>query len=163
MAMTQSECEERIKSLANTPTEVRRLADGLSLNETRWNPPGDEFSVVENVCHLRDIELDGYAVRINRILQEDQPFLTDLNGAKLAVDRAYNSQDLSSAMEAFTQARENNVRIIRELSSAQLERTGTLEDIGEITLRRLLDLMQEHDNVHLNELVNLRARLAHLI
>lgn len=161
--MTLNERDEILSFLANTPIEARRLTEGLSEDETRWKPSPGEFSVVENVCHLRDIELDGYAVRINRILQEDQPILADIDGAKLAVDRDYNSQDLSSAMEAFTQARENNVRIIRKLSSEQLERTGTLEDIGEITLRRLLDLMLEHDNVHLNELVNLRTRLAHLI
>lgn len=158
--MTRSECEDLVLSLASTPAAVRRLANGLSFKETQWKPEGGEFSVVENICHLRDIEVEGYAVRIKRILLEDQPFLSDLDGARLAEERDYNSQDFGSAMEAFTEAREDNVRTIKGVSSEQLTRTGTLENSGIITLERLIEMMREHDQVHITELTALHDLLA---
>lgn len=160
--MLQDEYQGLTNSLANTPASVRRLAEGLSESETRWKPANGNFSVVENVCHLRDIELDGYAVRIKRILREDQPFLSDLNGARLAEERDYNNQELKAALDTFAQARDDNVRLIRGLSSEQLARTGMFENTGAITLRGLLELMREHDDAHIDELTKLRDKLAQL-
>lgn len=159
--MTQSSSDAISNSLANTHGEVRRLVEGLSEADTRWKPATDEFSAVENVCHLRDIELDGYTVRIKRILLEDQPFLSDINGARLAEERDYNSQELKAALDAFAKAREDNVRTIRGLSSEQLTRTGTFENSGAITLEGLIEMMREHDDAHIHELTSLKAKLVH--
>ena len=40
--------------------------------------------MLEHVCHLRDIEVEGYAPRLKRILSEDGPFLPDIDGRRLA-------------------------------------------------------------------------------
>lgn len=158
--MNRNELEELARFLEETPAKIERLAEGLDETEARWKPNADEFSVVENVCHLRDIEVDGYAARIQKILREDEPFLPDLNGARLAVERRYNEQELAAALEAFQSARRGNVLAVRELSSQQLERRGVFENTGAITLSGLLELMREHDMAHLDELKGLRARLA---
>lgn len=157
--MTKSNFDELSNALASTPAEVRRLTKDLSGDQVRWKPSALEFSVVENVCHLRDIEMDGYAVRIKRILQEDQPFLADLNGARLAEERDYNNQELKPALDEFTLAREENLRTIRALPPGQLTRTGTLENTGAITLERLVEMMREHDDAHISELESLCVKI----
>jgi hypothetical protein len=161
--MTQNELEELTNFLAATPARIRQLVAGFVESETRRKPAGDEFSVVENVCHLRDIEVDGYAARIEKILREDEPFLPDLNGARLAAERRYNEQGLAAALDAFTDARRGNVLAVKRLSSAQLERRGVFEHTGAITLSRLLEMMREHDMAHLDELKGLRERLAQAV
>jgi hypothetical protein len=160
--MTHSELEELARFLEESPAKIQSLAEGLNETESRWKPDPNEFSVVENVCHLRDIEVDGYAARIQKILREDEPFLPDLNGARLAVERLYNEQELAAALDAFKSARRSNVLAVRELSSRQLERRGVFENTGAITLSGLLELMREHDMAHLDELKGLRERLAQL-
>lgn len=160
--MTRNELEELANFLAETPVRIRRLAEGFVESETRRKPADEGFSVVENICHLRDIEVDGYAARIQRILIEDEPFLPDLNGAQLAAGRRYNEQELAAALDAFTDARRDNVLAVKELSSAQLERQGVFENTGAITLSRLLEMMREHDLAHLDELNCLRDKLARL-
>ncbi len=158
--MTQPELAELINFLEATPAAVRKLAEKLSESETRWKPDESDFSVVENICHLRDIELEGYTARIHRMLSEDQPFLADIDGTRLAHERRYNEQELNTALDAFTQAREWNVRTIRNLSSEQLARTGMFEQTGSITLEKLLQMMREHDEAHLQELNTLHGKLA---
>jgi hypothetical protein len=158
--MTQPELAELVNFLAATPAAVRQLAEKLSESETRWKPDEGDFSVIENICHLRDIELEGYTARVNRMLGEDKPFLADIDGTRLAHERRYNEQELNVALDAFTQARELNVRTIQNLSSEQLERTGMFEQTGSITLENLLQMMREHDEAHLQELNTLRGKLA---
>jgi len=158
--MTAEEFEALKKFLTKTPAAVRELIAGLTENQTRRKPSQTEFSVVENICHLRDIEAEGYQKRIRRILTEDMPFLPDLDGSRLALERRYNEQELEAALEAFTVARDENMRTIQSLSAEQLTRGGTFEQIGPLTLQRLLLMMQEHDRAHLLELKDVRRRLA---
>lgn len=156
-AMNRTELEELATLLAEMPATVRNLVAGLSESMARWKPKPDEFSAVEHVCHLRDIEVEGYAARIGKILREELPALPDLNGSRLAAERQYNEQNLSEALEAFTNARLDNARVIKSLTAEQLSRRGMFENVGQMTLEKLLQMMREHDEAHLKELSDLLA------
>ena len=159
--MTQAELQEVIAYLAETPVVVRRLTGALGGGAAlRRKPAADEFSALEHACHLRDIEREGYAVRLRRLLTEDEPALPDLDGDRLARERDYQSQELTEALDAFAGARAANVALIAQLSPAQLERTGTFEGAGRITLARLVEMMRAHDEAHRAELGALGARVA---
>src|SRR6266545_63328 len=103
--MDQKEFEEHLKSLEQAPEILRRLLQDLTDSAMRVKFSEDEFSALENICHLRDIEAEGYAIRITRILREDQPSLPDLDGTRLAFERAYNGQDVEDALRFFAEAR----------------------------------------------------------
>ncbi|HEX8843198.1 MAG TPA: DinB family protein [Pyrinomonadaceae bacterium] len=155
--MTAQEFSELVQFLEETPEVVRQLTAGWSEQALRWKPSEDEFSALEQVCHLRDIEREGYSVRIRKILAEERPMLPDIDGSRLARTRHYNSQSFDSALEDFAHARQENIGVIRALPSDQLNRSGALEGVGEITLERLLLLMREHDQSHRDELRGLMA------
>jgi len=158
--MTAEELESIVDYLAETPAALERLIDGLGDEERRFRPDGAEFSVLENVCHLLDIEREGYAVRINRLLGEDNPVLEDIDGSRLARERSYNTQDIQTALEAFKSTRSDNVRILRSLDGDQRERGGVLETVGPITLSALLCMMREHDASHRKDILELRDHFA---
>jgi hypothetical protein len=67
-----------------------RLIRQVPSDRLRWKPevwdgsPGESFSALEHVCHVRDIERDGYRVRIRRLLDENDPSLVSLDGDELA-------------------------------------------------------------------------------
>jgi hypothetical protein len=156
--MTDEGFQDVINFLEETPENIRRLAADLAEKDLRWKPSGDEFSAVEQVCHLRDIEREGYLVRIRKLLTENHPLLPDIDGSRLARERDYNRQDFATAFQEFAQAREENVRLMRTLWPEQLNRSGVLDGVGAITLKRLLMLMREHDQSHRQELTDLRER-----
>ena len=149
-----------VEFLEQTPAFFRRQAQGYADGDLRWKPSAGQFSFVENACHLRDIEVEGYGARIRKLLAENHPELPDVDGARLARERDYNTQDFAAALADFERARAENLRAVRELSSEQLSRAGTLEGVGQITLGKLLHLMREHDEAHRQELVELREQLA---
>src|SRR5687767_14928824 len=153
--MPPEDLQELIDTLTQTPETVAGLVKDLSRPELRVkNSPG-AFSVIENVCHLRDIEIEGYAARISRILREDNPLLPDIDGGRLAIEREYHSQNLPEALQAFAEARKQNTQTLRGLVTEQLDRGGTLEGVGSVTIRGLLLMMRDHDADHLNELSSL--------
>lgn len=157
--MSREEFQALILSLEEMPRNVRRLVEGLGEVESRWKPRPDEFSATENVCHLLDIEAEGYTVRIQKLLNESEPFLSDLDGARLALERDYNNQKMLDALDRLTAVRLNNVAAVRDLSPEELNHRGVFEGVGRVTLGQLLSMMLEHDAGHIKELENLRARL----
>ena len=149
-----------IEFLEQTPAFLRRQAQGYADGDLRWKPSAGQFSFVENACHLRDIEVEGYGARIRKLLAENHPELPDVDGSRLARERDYNTQDFAAALADFEHARAENLLAVRGLSSEQLSRAGTLEGVGQITLGKLLHLMREHDEAHRQELIELSERMA---
>jgi hypothetical protein len=144
--------EDALASLAAMPDALQRRLAGLTDAELRFKPGMETFSVLENVWHLRDIEVEGYARRLALLLNEEKPLLPDLDGSALARERCYNSQPLQPALKAFLASRRASLGILADVSPAQLERRGTFENVGEVSLARLLELWVKHDQGHLQEL-----------
>ena len=108
---------------------------------------------------MRDIEVEGYCVRIQRILSEDNPFLSDIDGSRLAIERDYNRQSLNEAVSDFATARRHNLTMLNNASKSEFDREGELEGTGTVTLARLVEMMVEHDEGHLEELQRLSRYL----
>jgi hypothetical protein len=146
-------------ALSEFPNQVRQMLDGLSDDLLRVKPTTEEFSLAEHVCHLRDIENEGYVPRIHRLLTEDHAALKGVDGARLAIERDYNNENVGDALNAFAEARNNSIRLMTELDDAASSRTAVLEGVGEITLTGLVEMMHDHDASHLEEMSVLRGRL----
>ena len=150
---------DAIAHLSSLPEALARRTQGLDDARLRFKPDANVFSVLESVCHLRDIEVEGYAQRLELLLEEDCPVLPDLDGAALARARRYNQQAFAPALQAFTAARDANLQALRRLAPVDLERRGEYENLGVVTLDQLLDMWVAHDREHLQELDQLLAVL----
>lgn len=160
--MPEQEFEEVVGLLQETPASIRQLTALMARPELSWKPSMDEFSALEQVCHLRDLEREGYSARIKKLLADDNPSLPDFDGGRIARERDYNGQDFESAFQDFALERAENVRIMKSLSPEQLNRSGVLDGVGAITLKKLFLLMLEHDRSHLEELTALGKRKARM-
>lgn len=156
-AVASQEYKELIKSLEDTPRRIKQLVSDLGESKVRERSGYNAWSVVEHICHLRDIEKEGYSVRITKLLTEDQPLLENIDGDRLAVERAYINQDFKEALDTFTNARAVNVGAIRDLSADQLSRSGMFDN-SPFSLLDLLNKMREHDHEHINELTQLTTQ-----
>lgn len=150
--MSAGELNELLSTLAATDLKIQSLLENRFDEQLRRRPSEGEFSFVENVCHLRDIEIEGYTTRIKRILGEDDPVLADIDGGRLAVERDYNKQDVHDALRSFSFVRIVNIDTLISLGPEELNRAGTLEGIGKVTLADLIRMMRDHDVSHLKEM-----------
>ena len=153
--MSSEEFSELLSVLAATSERIESLLGNVPDEQLRRRDAGGNFSLAENVCHLRDIETEGYLPRISRILKGDQPFLGDIDGARLAAEREYNKQDVHAALHSFAEARSETIRAVSDLSVEELSREGTLEGVGRVKLADLVLLMRDHDAIHLADIEHL--------
>src|SRR5215475_1167092 len=147
---------EAIETLSETPLRAAELTQGLSDEQLSRRVSPEHFSLRESVLHLRDIDVEGYELRIQRILSEASPVLADVNGAQLAIDRKYNEQPFDPALADLLLVRATSMERLRACAEADLERTAVMEGSGTVTLRRLLEMWMQHDADHLKDMVQLR-------
>jgi hypothetical protein len=143
------------KALAAFPDQLEAHYAAVPAEFVNWTPPSwegipsERFTALEQVCHVRDIEIDGYHVRIRRILQESNPTLASIDSERLAVERGYAGSDAAQALAAFRAGRAQSITLIRQISPEQLTRTGTFAGYGALSLRSLIHYLCSHDQQHL--------------
>jgi len=150
-----------LERLRTMPRFLESCAQALPRTEWRRQPSAGLFSLVEHCCHLRDLEEEGYTLRLRRMLREDVPVLDDFDGGAVAARRSYPAQDLQGAMQAFSAARASNLAVLGGLDPRSLARTARFGEHGTITVARLAELMAEHDAGHRQELLDLFRSLGH--
>jgi hypothetical protein len=111
--------------------------------------PSEALTAIEQVCHVRDIEIEGYQRRIERTLAEDNPFLPSIDTDTLARDRRYGEADAAQAIADFRDARGRTMRLLERLTAAELARAATFEGYGPVTLSSLVHYLCSHDQQHL--------------
>jgi hypothetical protein len=158
MTTNNSNASELFFSLSTMAIEVEKLLKLIPIDKLNWKPkswdgnPGENFSAIEQICHLRDIEIDGYHYRIHTMLKEDNPILKSVEGYKLAIERIYENNNLPEVISEFKIAREKTLNLIAKIENIHLDNTAFFEGYGTITLKALIHFLCSHDFEHLASL-----------
>jgi hypothetical protein len=116
---------------------------------TSWEGvPSEPFTPIEQICHVRDIEL-AYHDRFERTLNEVDPTLATVDGEALAHERSYDASSSSEVFSAIRAARAKTIQLLSSLTPGQFARTATFEGYGPLRLRSLVHYLCSHDQQHL--------------
>src|SRR5262245_30069486 len=91
--------ETTFSALRNFPQQLEAHYASIPHEFKHWAPPSWEgvpsepFTAIEQICHVRDIEIDGYQVRFRRTLSEANPWLPAVDSEVLAKERSYATAD----------------------------------------------------------------------
>jgi DinB superfamily len=155
-----------LAALAGFPVQLAACYDAVPPEYADWQPqswegiPSEPFTPLGQLCHVRDIEIDGYCVRIQRILRESHPLLPSIDGEALARERSYATACAADVLSAFRAARAQTMELVASVTPQQFARTAVLEGYGPVTLRSLLHYLCSHDQQHLAGLQWLLGRIA---
>jgi len=144
-----------LAALSTFPALLNAHYAAVPASYVHWTPPtwdgipSERFTAIEQICHVRDVEIDGYHVRFQRCLSEATPFLPDLGSEALAMSRDYAKADATQVFAAFREARAKTLDLIANMTETQLARTAFFEDYGPVTLRSLVHFLCSHDQQHL--------------
>lgn len=131
-----------------------------------WAPPSwdgvpsEPLTAIEQLYHVRDIEIEGYHRRFRRTLAEDNPVLGSIDTEALAKIRRYTDADASQVLGAFTTARAQTIALLAEVSPEQYGRKAMFEGYGPVTLTGLVHFLCSHDQQHLAGLQWLLGKIA---
>jgi DinB superfamily len=153
-----------LSSLREFPHRLEAYYAEVPPDFKNWNPsswegiPSEPFTPIEQVCHVRDIEVDGYHVRFRRALQESNPRLVTLDGESLARERRYAAANAAEVFTAFRLARARTIELISKLSPQEFARSAEFEGRS-LTVRGLVHNLCSHDHQHLAGLQWLLANM----
>ena len=142
------------EALRAFPATLATLIDQVPADALDWKPaswdgiPSEMLTIRQQVCHLRDIEVDGYAVRFARVLAESNPHLESIDTYALVESENYDQTDARVALKDFAAARAATMRLLDPLTPSDLARTGDFEGYGAVTLRALIHYLCSHDQQH---------------
>jgi len=149
---------ETLERLGAMPAFVEAALHEAGEENLGLRPSGDTFALVEQACHLRDLEREGYLVRVRRMLAESEPALEPFDGGAIAAARDYPSQDARRAAREFAAARHELTRLIAPLTPQQLRLEGTFGG-RRVCFADVIAMMVEHDAGHRAEIEQLLAGL----
>lgn len=147
--------ESTFTALADFPQTLEKHYAAFPADFVHWSPPSwdgvpsEAFTAIEQVCHVRDIEIEGYQVRFRRTLSEEAPLLASIDSEALAKQRDYGRSDAARALAEFRAARGQTLALLRGLDHASLQRRAVFEGYGPVTLRGLVHYLCSHDQQHL--------------
>jgi len=150
-----------LKTLSETPAHLKAALKGVSKKTATTRPAPGKWSILEIVCHLRDMEAEAYLARYRRMLAEDNPTLPDIDGDVIAIERDYRGQSLPAALREWTKSRKESLKLLKKVKGAQWERIGTHEAAGRFTIA---DFVRRHavsnDEAHLGQIEAAKRRFA---
>jgi hypothetical protein len=154
-----------LAALADFPNQLEAYYSLVPNQFKNWRPaswdgvPSEPFTPIEQVCHVKDIEIEGYHVRLWRTLEELDPLLASLDGEALARERLYSAADTMAVFAQFRAARAKTIAFISRLTPQQFLRAAEFES-HRVTLRGLVHNLCSHDQQHLAGMQWLLGRMA---
>ena len=159
--MDETERAQHLKTLAETPARLKAALKGVSKKLATARPAPGKWSILEIVCHMRDMEAEAYLGRYRRILAEDNPTLPDIDGDAIAIERDYRSESLSAALREWSKLRKESLKLLKKVKGGQWERIGTHETAGRFSVA---DFVQRqavgNDEAHLGQIEASQRRFA---
>jgi hypothetical protein len=140
------------------PRELEKHYAVFPARFVHWAPPSwdgvpsEPFTALEQICHVRDIEIEGYQVRFRRTLDENSPLLPSIDSEAVAKERNYGAADAAKVFAEFRAARANTMSMLRDLDEVRFARPAVFEGYGPVTLRGLVHYLCSHDQQHLSGL-----------
>ena len=147
-----------LAALEAFPAELEQYYAAFPPEFVNWAPsswegvPSEPFTAIEQICHVRDIEIEGYHPRFTRTLHEDTPVLPFIDSITVTRGRNYAAEDPAKVFATFRAARQHTLSILRTLDERQLARRATFEGYGPVSMRALVHYLCSHDQQHLSGL-----------
>jgi hypothetical protein len=144
-----------LDALRSFPDQLEAHFLAVPSGYRQWAPPSwdgvpsEALTAIEQLCHVRDIEIDGYQDRFRRTLHESNPTLPSIDTDALVVQRAYAAADAADVLASFREAHRATVELLEQLAPEQFERTAEFEGYGSVSLRGLVHYLCSHDQQHL--------------
>ena len=156
--MTPEERGSLIDKYAAGYEEVVDALNGFPEDSLGAHPIAGKWSAKEIVHHLADSETTS-AIRLRRLLTEENPTIAGYDEADWAIKLKYNEREMEPALEALRAARATTVQLLAFMSERDWERQGTHTESGTYTPVHWLKIYAAHAHNHAAQIRRLKDTL----
>jgi len=155
--MTLAEAKQNIEQVARGPENIAAAVKGVDVKTLRYKPAPNKWCILEILAHLADAEVV-FGHRIRQCLAEGDSTICPMDQDAWANNFGYMEASAEESLAAFRAARAANVRLMRRLKEADLEKGAYHpEKKRKVTVGEIVGYMQAHDPNHLGQIERLKA------
>ena len=130
---------------------VARALEGVTDAALDRRPSDGGWSAREVVHHLADSEMTS-AIRLRRLLAEEQPDITSYDEEEFARRLHYADRDIGPSLKAFEAARETTAQLLVRLTEDDWSRAGTHTEHGRYSVSDWLEIYAAHAEDHADQI-----------
>lgn len=131
------ELQTLVGRLRAAPAEVHAAVLTLDERALRHRPTAGEWSAIEVLGHLID-KMQAWTTRVERLATQDQPFLPVYDQDASVREHGYQDYPLQTLLDTLTLACNRFADVVERLPATALDRLGTHEESGPMTLRQCI-------------------------
>jgi hypothetical protein len=133
------------------PAELRAALEEIGEANVDHRPADGGWTPREVVHHTADSEMTS-AIRLRRLIAEDEPTIVGYDGDEFARRLRYDDRPIEPALEAIAGARSTTVQILERLTEPEWRRTGTHSEMGAYGVERWLGIYAAHCHEHADQI-----------
>ena len=133
------------------PAVIRASLDGVAPAALDSRPRDGGWTPREVVHHTADSEMTS-AIRLRRLIAEDDPLIVGYDGDEFARRLHYGDRPIEPALDAISAARATTAQILAGLTEAEWGRTGTHSEDGAYGVERWLQIYATHCHDHADQI-----------
>lgn len=149
--MDASRRRELVDRYRAGPAVIAAAVAGLDDAALDTRPPDGGWTPREVVHHTADSEMTS-AIRLRRLIAEDDPLIVGYDGDEFARRLHYADRPIGPALDAIAAARSTTVQILDGLPEAEWRRSGTHSESGPYGVERWLEIYAEHCHEHADQI-----------
>jgi hypothetical protein len=144
-----------IRQLSQNARRIEALVRDIPVDEARWKPSPESWSILEVVNHLLDEERGDFRVRLDIILHhpDRQPPSIDPEG--WVTERQYNQRDLDESLQGFLDERQKSLEWLESLVAPDWDGEYSMP-FGSIRAGDMLAAWVTHDQLHMRQIVEIQ-------
>ncbi|MCU0491827.1 MAG: DinB family protein [Chloroflexaceae bacterium] len=150
--------ERHITALQSNAEAITGMLRAVTVEQARWKPTADAWSILEVVNHLADEERDDFRLRLNLTLHQPQQPLPPIDPEGWVTARAYHQRELAPSLENFLSERQHSLAWLRTLRNPDWQQPCNHPHLQGLRAGDLLVSWVAHDLLHLRQLSELHWR-----
>ena len=133
---------------------IEALAGAVSLEQARWKPRPEDWSILEVVNHVYDEEREDFRLRLDITLHRPSESWPPIDPPGWVTARAYLQRDLGESLQRFLAERQTSLAWLENLDAHNWE-ASVQAPWGRISAGDLMTSWANHDTLHMRQLVEL--------
>lgn len=154
MPDTTSTTERLLTMLADAPSHLAGVTEGLLPAQLVTAPQPDEWSARDVLAHLRACA-DVWGKAIEQILSEDRPVIKAINPRTWIKQTNYLDQEFRPSLQAFGAQRAELLALLQRLGPEEWSRTATVIGAGkrlERTVYSYAEWLANYERSHIKQI-----------
>lgn len=152
---------ELIHTYALGPERLNHVLKDLSILDLDATPRPGKWSIRQITIHLTDAEIVG-STRIRKVFAESGSQLPVYEQDCWADEfqyQLYDSKEFYGSVMLFDSLRLCNTKIFQKAVESDWQKFGLHPEMGQLTLRQLLELYADHSERHVGQILDIRQMI----